>query len=292
MPRAFDLALTSLAPIVWGSTYVVTTELLPEGYPLTAAVLRALPAGLLLLLLTRKLPSGRWILRSLILGVLNFSIFWWLLFVAAYKLPGGVAATVGALQPLFVLYLARLLLDQTINPLAVLAGIGGVLGVAFLVIGPSAALSPIGLIAAIGGAASMALGIVLSRKWQPPVSPLTFTSWQLTAGGVVLLPFAYWSEPALPTLDTGAWVGFGYLGLVGGALTYILWFRGIARLGPSSVAPLGLMSPVAATILGWLILGQALTPLQSVGMVLVLVSVWAGPRAQQKLLAAEHAQGS
>jgi probable blue pigment (indigoidine) exporter len=279
VPRAFDLVLTALAPVVWGSTYIVTTELLPEGYPLTAAVLRALPAGLLLLLLTRHLPSGRWILRSLILGILNFSIFWWLLFVAAYELPGGVAATVGALQPLFVLYLARLLLDQTINPLAVLAGIGGVLGVALLVIGPSAALSSIGLTAAIGGAASMALGTVLSRKWQPPVSALTFTSWQLTAGGVVLLPFACWSEPALPTLDVRAWVGFGYLGLVGGALTYILWFRGIARLGPSSVAPLGLMSPVAATVLGWLILGQILTPLQSVGMVLVLVSVWGGLRA-------------
>lgn len=253
MTRSFDLMLTALAPVVWGSTYIVTTELLPEGYPLTAAVLRALPAGLLLLLLTRHLPNGRWILRSLILGTLNFSIFWWLLFVAAYELPGGVAATVGALQPLFVLYLAKLLLDQAINPLAVFAGVGGVLGVGLLVIGPSSALSSIGLAAAIGGAVSMALGTVLSRKWQPPVSALTFTSWQLTAGGFVLLPFAYWSEPALPTLDASAWLGFGYLGL---------------------------MSPVAATMLGWLVLGQALTSLQSVGMILVLVSVWGGQRAQ------------
>ena len=53
MSRASDILLTAIAPAVWGSTYIVTTELLPAGYPLTVAMLRALPAGLLLLLLVR-----------------------------------------------------------------------------------------------------------------------------------------------------------------------------------------------------------------------------------------------
>jgi probable blue pigment (indigoidine) exporter len=102
--RTIDILLTALAPAVWGSTYIVTTELLPDGYPLSVAMLRALPAGLLLLVLVRTLPQGIWWLRVTVLGALNFSIFWWLLFVAAY--PGGVAATVGAVQPLIVLGLA------------------------------------------------------------------------------------------------------------------------------------------------------------------------------------------
>ena len=46
-------AITALAPLSWGTTYLVTSELLPPGRPLLAAVLRALPAGLLLLALTR-----------------------------------------------------------------------------------------------------------------------------------------------------------------------------------------------------------------------------------------------
>lgn len=50
MNRITVLGLTALAPIVWGSTYLVTTEMLPAGIPLTLAVLRALPAGLLLIL--------------------------------------------------------------------------------------------------------------------------------------------------------------------------------------------------------------------------------------------------
>ena len=58
--RSADLLLTASAPIVWGSTYIVTTEFLPGFEPMTVAVLRALPAGLLLLLIARQLPSGIW----------------------------------------------------------------------------------------------------------------------------------------------------------------------------------------------------------------------------------------
>ncbi|WP_249044498.1 hypothetical protein [Crossiella equi] len=75
--------LTALAPAVWGSTYLVTTELLPPGRPLLAAVLRALPAGLLLVALTRRLPRGDWWWRSFVLGALNIGVFFALLFVAA-----------------------------------------------------------------------------------------------------------------------------------------------------------------------------------------------------------------
>lgn len=138
-----------------------------------------------------------------------------------------------------------------------------------------------GVLAALGGAVSVSLGTVLTRKWQPPVSSLTFTSWQLTAGGLLLLPAALIFEPALPPLDTGAVLGFVYLGLIGGAVTYFLWFRGIGRLGPTAVAPLGLLSPVAAILLGLFFLNETLSLLQATGMIVVLLSVWVAQRAQR-----------
>ena len=76
MSRTSDVLLTAAAPAIWGSTYIVTTEFLPAGYPLTVAMLRALPAGLLLLLLVRQLPTGIWWPRTFLLGALNFSFFW------------------------------------------------------------------------------------------------------------------------------------------------------------------------------------------------------------------------
>ncbi|MBL0372530.1 EamA family transporter [Rhizobium sp. KVB221] len=281
MARSSDILLTALAPAIWGSTYIVTTELLPPGYPLTVAMLRALPAGLLLLLLVRTLPSGIWWVRSLLLGALNFSFFWAMLFVSAYRLPGGVAATVGAVQPLIVVALSRLLLGSPIRVFSIVAGVAGLIGVALLVLTPKAALDPIGIAAGLAGAVSMAFGTVLSRKWQPPVSPLTFTAWQLTAGGMLLLPVALLLEPTLPSLTPANFIGFVWLGLIGGALTYIVWFRGLARIESSAVSALGFLSPMVAVILGWALLGQDLGPLQIAGIAVVLVSTWLSQRAQR-----------
>lgn len=283
MNRYTILLLTALAPIVWGSTYLITTEMLPAGFPLTLAMLRALPAGLLLLIWLRKLPQGIWWLRIIILGILNFSLFWWLLFIAAYRLPGGVAATVGAVQPLFVLFLSYWLLKSQLATLSIIASFTGIAGVAILLLTPSAALDLTGIVAGLAGALSMAAGTVLSRRWQPAVSPLTFTAWQLTAGGAVLLPFALWLEPALPTLSMVNIIGISYLTLIGGALTYALWFRGLALLGASSVASLGFLSPVSAVILGWIWLDQSLSLLQLCGLIVILASVWASQQSEKRL---------
>ncbi|MDP9591885.1 UNVERIFIED_ORG: putative blue pigment (indigoidine) exporter [Shinella zoogloeoides] len=280
MSRASDILLTATAPAIWGSTYIVTTELLPAGYPLTVAMLRALPAGLLLLLIVRQLPRGIWWPRSFLLGALNFSFFWAMLFVSAYRLPGGVAATVGAIQPLIVLALSRAVMGTAVRPLAVLAGLGGIGGVALLVLTPAASLDPIGVLAGLAGAVSMAFGTVLSRHWQPPVPPLTFTAWQLTAGGLLLVPVALLLEPALPAPTADNLIGFLYLGVIGAALTYIVWFRGLSRLGPATISPLGFLSPLVAVVLGWALLGQDLRPLQIVGMLVILGSVWLSQKAQ------------
>ena len=247
--RVPDLLTTAIAPAVWGSTYIVTTEFLANYSPLTVAMLRALPAGLLLLLIVRQLPSGIWWARIFLLGALNISFFLSMLFISAYRLPGGVAATVASTQPLMVVFLAYAVLASPIRLVSVLAALVGAVGVALLVLTSTAALDAIGIVAGLAGAAARACGTVLSRKWQPPVSLFTFTAWQLTAGGLLLVPVVLVFEPAIPVPTTSNLLGLAWLGLVGAALTYALWFRGIARLAPSIVSSLLLLSPVTAVLL-------------------------------------------
>lgn len=278
MNRAIDIGLTALAPAIWGTTYIVTTELLPGGDPLTIAVLRALPAGLLLLLLVRRLPPPSQLGRVFFLGALNFAIFWACLFVATYRLPGGIAATVGAIQPLIVLLLARKALDEPIRAIQAAAAFTGLIGIAVLVLGPDAGFDPLGLGAGLAGAASMAAGTVYSRKWRGDTPLLTFTAWQLTAGGLLLLPAAFWFGAGLPPMGFGPLAGLGWLTLVGAALSYVLWFNGVGRLAPSTVSAMGFLSPLVAVMAGWLLLGEALSPLQVAGAALVLASVWAATR--------------
>ena len=279
--RQSDLLLTAIAPAIWGSTYIVTTEFLPNFSPITVAMLRAVPAGLLLLLIVRQLPAGIWWLRIFTLGALNFSIFLSMLFVSAYRLPGGVAATVGAIQPLIVVFLATLLLGTPMRLISVLAAVAGAVGVALLVLTPGASIDAVGIAAGLAGAVSMAFGTVLSRKWRPPVSLLTFTAWQMTAGGLLLIPAVLLVAPSVPVPTTANLLGLVWLGLIGAALAYILWFRGIARLDSAVVSSLGFLSPLMAVLLGWLFLNQTLTSLQIAGVVLVIGSIWLGQRANR-----------
>ncbi|RKP46330.1 EamA family transporter [Trinickia fusca] len=273
-----DLLLTAIAPVVWGSTYIVTTQFLPNFSPMTVAMLRALPAGLLLLAIVRQLPTGIWWRRIFVLGALNISIFLSMLFVAAYRLPGGVAATVAAVQPLFAVFLASALLASPLRPLSILAALVGIGGVALLVLTPRAGLDAVGVAAGLTAAASMAVGNILTRKWQPPVSLLTFTAWQLTAGGILLVPVVLIFAPTIPAPTVTNLFGLVWLGLIGAALTYVLWFRGIARLESAVVSPLLFISPLTAVLLGWMFLDQTLSPIQIAGIVFVIGSIWLSQR--------------
>lgn len=271
-------ALTGLAPAAWGLTYIVTTELLPPGRPLLAATLRALPAGLLLAAVARRRPRGAWWWKAALLGALNIGAFFVLLFVAAYRLPGGVAATLGSIQPLVAAGLAIPLLGEPFRRATAVAGVLGVVGVALLVLRAGAALDVVGVLAGLAGAATMATGVVLTKHWGRPVPLAAFTSWQLIAGGLLLAPIALAVEGMPSELTARNVAGFAWLATGGAAISYLLWFRGVARLPIAQVSLLGLLSPVVATTAGILVLDQALTPVQLLGAALVLTALWVGQR--------------
>lgn len=268
-----DTLLTAVVPLIWGSTYLVTTQWLPPGLPFSAGVLRVLPAGLLLLLWTRHLPQRQEWPRLLLLSLLNIGAFQALLFMAAYRLPGGIAAVLGAIQPLLMMSLLWLLERQTPRPLVLLAACTGLAGMAVLLNAGNAQWDTLGVLAAAGGAIVMALGMYLARRWGSSLPLLALTGWQLTLGGVMLLPAALWLDPPMPVLSAANVAGYAYLSLVGALLAYGLWFRGLRLLPPVAVSALGLLSPVAAVILGWVVLGQSLHGWTLAGMVTVLGSV-------------------
>lgn len=277
---------TALAPIVWGTTYLVTTQLLPEARPLTAGLLRALPAGLIALAWTRTLPRGAWWWKSLVLGTLNIGVFFPLLFCAAGRLPGGVAATLGSVQPLLVAGLAALLLGERVSRWQLGWAVCGAVGVGLVVLTAGARLDPLGIAAGLAGAVSMALGVVLSKKWGRPdeVSAMGYAGWLLSAGGLVLLPVTLLTEGPPADVDAQAAGGYLWLGLVGGLIAYTVWFRGVRVLPATPTALLGLLSPLTAAALGVLVLGENFTPLQSAGFLIAVLSLGAAHLPARRVL--------
>jgi probable blue pigment (indigoidine) exporter len=279
------LAAAAIAPIAWGSGYYVTQTYLPPDRPLFGAAVRALPFGLLLLALRPGLLRGAWWWRTAALGVLNFSAFFTLIFVASYRLPSGVAATLTATSPLVVMALAWPIAGERPRRASLIAAGVGIAGVGVLVLRGGVSLDPLGVLASLAAVACSSLGFVLVKAWRPPVELLTFTAWQLVFGGLVLVPIALAVEGAPPALDAGALGGFAYLGLVGTVLAYVVWFRGFRTVSAAAISLVGLLNPVAGAIVGVTLGHESFTGLQLLGMALVLGGVLFGQPAVLAALA-------
>lgn len=275
----------AIAPIAWGSGYYVTQTYLPPDRPLFGAAVRALPFGLLLLALRPRLLRGAWWWRTAALGVLNFSAFFVLIFIAAYRLPSGVAATLTATSPLAVMLLARILAGERARTASVVAAVVGVVGVGVLVLRGGVSLDPLGVLASLTAVACSSLGFVLIKIWRPPVDLLPFTAWQLIFGGLVLVPIALIVEGPPPALDGRALGGFAYLGLLGTVVAYVVWFRGLRTVPAAAVSLIGLLNPVAGAVVGATLGHETFTAVQLVGMALVLGGVLFGQPAVLDALA-------
>jgi probable blue pigment (indigoidine) exporter len=269
--------VAALTPIIFGTTYVLTTEFLPPGRPLLAGLMRSLPTGLVLII-GSPIPPRRWMARFFVLSVLYASGLFPLLFIAAYRLPGGVAAVINSLSPLLVVVISVPLLGTRIRAVQIVAGILGAVGVALLVLRSDARLDVVGLIAMAGAAIMFSAATVLTKRWGHPegMSSIGVTGWIFLLAGLTLLPVTLLIEGLPDHLTARNIGGLIYLVLISGILAYALWFWGLQRLSASAVTFLTLLNPVTAALLGWVVLDQRFNHWQLLGAVLILISVVLG----------------
>jgi probable blue pigment (indigoidine) exporter len=283
--------VTAIAPVTWGTTYFVTHRYLPAGYPLYGAAIRALPAGLLLLLVCRRLPHGSWWWRSLVLGALNMGAFFALIYVAAQSLPTSVASTVMASSPVVMMLFAWAALSERPRLAQVAGAALGITGVALMLLGRGGTVHVTGVLASVGAMVMSSFGYVLAKRWGRGVDVVSLTSWQLIAGGLILAPAAVLVEGAPPTVDGRALLGFGYVTLVATALAFVAWFTGLRHLGAGTVGLVGLLNPITGVLLGTAVAGEGLAAQQVCGLALVLCGILIGQPLTARLLARRRLPG-
>jgi len=276
--RLTTILVTAVAPVAWGSTYIATESVLPPGRPLFAAAVRALPVGLLLLAWRHRLPQGEWWWKAAVLGLCNIAAFFPLIFLAAYHLPGGLAATLQATSPLAVMAIAWAVIGEKAGLVRIGAALVGLVGVSLLVLRSPGSVDALGLVGAFGSVLVSGLGFVLIQRWEAPVDMLTLVSWQLVVGGVVLVPVALLVEGPPPALDLPAVLGFVWIAGVGTGLAYVCWFRGLKLMSAGAASLIGLVNPVVGTLLGIAFAHEVFGPTQALGMALVLGGVLLGQR--------------
>lgn len=268
--------IVAIAPVAWGSTYFVTREFLPPDAPLWGAVIRALPAGLLLLAIRRELPTGAWWWRSIALGALNMGAFFALVYVAAQLLPTSIASTIMATSPIVMMGFAWLLVSERLRALSLAGGVIGLIGVVLMLVTGAASVDVWGVVASVAAMAMSSLGYILAKRWGGGVDVLSLASWQLIAGGAMLVPAAFLWEGGPPVLDGRAVLAFAYVSIVATALAFVAWFSGLRHLDAGTVGLIGLLNPVTGVLLGVFIAGEALAPQQLLGLALVFAGILMG----------------
>ncbi|MCF5839559.1 DMT family transporter [Aeromonas veronii] len=265
------MLIALLAPLLWGSTYAVVSLYLTDYSPYWVAVWRALPAGLLLLLLHPRMPPLPWG-KQFLLAFCNIAAFFALLFVAAFRLPGAVAGTLGATLPLVLMLLAWLQ-DGTRPSLKwLLLGLMGLAGV-LLLLNPSANLDPVGVACAM--LATVLIG--QSSRWMghwPVNDLLALTAWQLLLGGLMLIPLAWLLAGPMPLPEPASAPGLLWLILLNTALGYWAWLWGLKYHGPEVMGMLALTNPMMAVSLGVLMVGETLDVSQWIGIGVILLSLF------------------
>lgn len=274
----------AIATILWGFTYIITVTMLPQN-PMFIAAVRAAGAAIPLLLLAREFLPREWWFKIIVLGTLNCGLFFGLLFIAAIRLPGGVAATFQALGPLFMVLLAWPMLGFKPSRLKIVAVALGAIGVAMIVLKGDASIDLWGVAAALGSALSVAIGGLLVNKWGRPKSLLAFTGWQLLVAAFELSLVAIWLGDIPSSLDLTNIVGLAIVALLLTAVTFVLWFKAIQGAGAAAIAPLFLLTPLTAFVLDAIFRGVVPSWMQAAGVAIVIISLLYSQYIDRKALA-------
>ncbi|HUY70678.1 MAG TPA: EamA family transporter [Gaiellaceae bacterium] len=267
--------------IIWGSTYLAIAIAVETIPPLLAVSTRFIAAGAIMAafvlhrggtMRVSRRAFGSCVLIGCLLPGANAVLFY-----AERNVPTGLASLIIASVPLWVV-VQRLALRERLS-LPVLVGVGvGFAGVAILA-QPSGGATTAGILLCVLSAVMWSLGSVASARLPMPADSFAATSWEMLAGGVVMLPFGLTSVGSVSPSSSSilAWVYLVTIGSVVGYTAYT-WLLASAPLG--MVSTYAYVNPVVAIILGVLFRNEHVSVRIGIGAAIVVSGVAAVVRKE------------
>lgn len=266
---------------LWGLSYLFQkiglSELPVFSVVLARVGLAAVPLVVILYALGQRLPAapGLWagfLAMALLNNVMPFSLI-----VAGQQwISTGMTAILIGVTPMISVVLSHFLGEERMT-VGRVAGVAVGLAGLVVLIGPEVlggfTLGLTGQLLTLGAALSYTLAAIYGRRFRD-VPPLVLSTGQLVCATAIMLPAAafadrFWTYP----VSGGVWAALLALALFGTSLGYILYFRLLARAGPTNLLLVTLLVPVGATVTGALFLEEAVTPAALAGMALIFLGL-------------------
>lgn len=277
------LALATAASI-WGSMYVVSKVTLAHIPPFTLLWLRYVVAAAVLLVLVARQgqlePLSRNWRPFLAIGFVGYFLSVGLQFIGTRLSSAHMGAILTSASPAFIVVFARIMLGEGLtlrriaSVLMASAGVLVVVGLQESGHGGSGVLA--GNMALIGAAVTWALLSVLARRASRDHPPLVITTYAILWAILCSTPAMVLEWRYLPVtgLDLPLiWLSVLYLGVVSTAGAFYLWNKGMQLVEAGTGSLFFFLQPVVGSLLGWLLLGEELTPSFFQGGLLILAGV-------------------
>ncbi len=285
-PDPLTLTAFALAAVFAGGNAVAVRLGLHELAPFWGAAIRFIAASALLFgfvgVRRLQLPRGRALTGALIYGVINFGLFYIFLYWALQEVTAATAMVTLAIVPLLTLFLAVIQGVERFHYRGLIGALMAAVGIAIVFGEKIGAVSALSLAALIGGAFCAAeVGVVVKRF--PSLHPAVQNAVGMGAGGLLLLILSMivgepWTFPTTPAVQ----ISFVYLVLLGSIGLFVLYLFVLRRWTASATSYVLLLAPLAAAILGLVVLGEAVSPALVLGGALALGGVYVGAIAPHR----------
>jgi drug/metabolite transporter (DMT)-like permease len=275
--KPLDIIELTVLGTLWGGSFLFMRMAAPEFGPVALIAMRVSIASLFLLpLLLRAGLVSQLVEHApglFVVGIINSAIPFCLFAFATLSLSAGFTAVINAVAPLFTAVVAFVWLGERLSRLAVFGLAVGFAGVVLLVsdkLGFNGGAAALGIAAGMLASFSYGIAANYTRVKFTGVGSLELATGSQLAASILLLPLCFWFWPST-TPSMSSWVAVLVLGVVCTGVAYILFFRLIARLGPSKAITVTFLVPLAAMIFGALFLDEQITVEMLVGCGLILL---------------------
>jgi drug/metabolite transporter (DMT)-like permease len=276
-----DWALIVLVGCLFGSSFLLITIVMQEINPLTMAAGRSLVAALAcwaaLLLLRKPLPTDRGTMIKLcLLGLFNYAVPFVLLPLSQRYISTGIVAIINLLLPIATLAVSHVWPGGQRATMA--RGLGATIGLMGAIVLALPALSDsqggqlVGILLSLAGVMIWAVSFNITRSFAG-VDPQVIMTFAMTGAAMGSIPAALLVEGVPSVASVSTWWAWLALGLFPTALNFQIMYWMLPRVGPTNFTINTYISPIVALMLGWVVLGETLLPIQALGMVIVVLGL-------------------
>jgi drug/metabolite transporter (DMT)-like permease len=275
--RAADAARLVALAAIWGASFLFIRIVSPAIGPWLTADLRVLIAGFALLAWFHYIGFDaqwrKWARHYVVVGIFTSGLPFLLYAYAALTLPAGLMAVLNATSPMFGALMSAVLLGERLSARRIVGLLMGVAGVAVVTRPDAAGFAPLAVAACLGAACCYGFAGAYLRRWAKEAPPRGMAVGTQLAAGALLMPFAAASLPG-KSISVAILLCLLALGLVCGAIAYILYFRLIRDIGATGALTVTYLIPVFGMLFGGAFLGETVPAAMIGGVALVLAGTW------------------